>query len=804
MIYPAQRALSREHLLTVACVFLPVDHRLALAYAQAGSSTVVITKMYDLHNLGWNSFQQLCLTVTREILGQTVESFLDSSDGGRDGAFSGKWKPKGQEDLSGAFVIQCKFTSKLNYVLQLSDLSDEVEKAKRLVAVSLCDSYILMTNAGLTGTRAEEIKALFMGVGVKHVTTFGSTWVSDQIRENKRLRMLVPRVYGLGDLSQILDERAYLQARTILESMREDLAKVVVTNAYRKAAESLDKHGFVLLIGEPAAGKTTIASLLAMAALDQWNASMLKLDDPGQVADRWNPLEPSQFFWLDDAFGVTQYEDFLVHRWNHILPQIKPMLRKGAKIVMTSRDYIYNRARKDLKESAFPLLKESQVVIDVHDLSADEKRQILYNHLKLGKQPRDFRIEIKPYLEGVSSHARFIPETARRLAEPLFTKDLFIDPYYLGQFVEKREQLLQEVLQGLDADSKAALALIYMRNDRLESPIALEPPETEALARLGSDLGGCVTALEALNGSLALHSQVGEESFWRFKHPTIGDAYAESLVHSPELLGIYIRGSAPDRLVDQVTCGDVGIEKAVVVPKPLYPLMLSKLAEVKESKAYKSQWLSTWGARRDLQNFLSRRCSKEFLSLYLQTNSSLLDEVAMPGLFLDTVPEVRLAERLHEFGLLPEEKRKQFVATVSAYAVKGEDMDALNDDGIRSLFKDEEFEELVQRAQTELLPRLADVREEWQSNFSSDTPASHMQQLLEGLNTLKKRFAADADAVKVIDREIRRTNEWIGENTPEEPERKARKLGKVEAQDKPQTARSIFDDIDADEGPESD
>jgi len=52
---------------------------------------------------------------------------------------------------------------------------------------------------------------------VKHVRTFGSTWIGEQIRENKRLRMLIPRVYGLGDLSQILDERAYLQARLILE-----------------------------------------------------------------------------------------------------------------------------------------------------------------------------------------------------------------------------------------------------------------------------------------------------------------------------------------------------------------------------------------------------------------------------------------------------------------------------------------------------------------------------------------------------------------------------------------------------------
>ena len=45
--------------------------------------------MYDLHTLGWHSFQQLCLTITREILGQTVESFLDSSDAGKDGAFAG-------------------------------------------------------------------------------------------------------------------------------------------------------------------------------------------------------------------------------------------------------------------------------------------------------------------------------------------------------------------------------------------------------------------------------------------------------------------------------------------------------------------------------------------------------------------------------------------------------------------------------------------------------------------------------------------------------------------------------------------
>jgi hypothetical protein len=88
---------------------------------------------------------------------------------------------------------------------------------------------------------------------------------------------------------------------------------------------------------------------------------MLKLDDPGKVVERWNPHEPSQLFWLDDAFGVQQCEDFLVQPLEPCAPDNQGDARQGAKIIMTSRDYIYNSARRDLKESAFPLLNEGTV-----------------------------------------------------------------------------------------------------------------------------------------------------------------------------------------------------------------------------------------------------------------------------------------------------------------------------------------------------------------------------------------------------------------------------------------------------------
>ena len=755
--------------------------------------------MYDLHKLGWQSFQQLCQTILRDILCQTVESYLDTHDGGRDGAFAGIWRASGGEDLTGPFVVQCKFTGKADYVLRPSDLSDEVEKARRLVAQERCQSYLLMTNAGVTGTRAETISDLFKSVGVKHMGVFGSTWINQQIRESKHLRMLVPRVYGLGDLSQILDERAYLQARNILESMREDLAKVVVTDAYRRAAEALDEHGFVLLIGEPASGKTTIASLLAMAALDQWDSSILKIRKPREVSDHWNPDEPSQFFWLDDAFGMMQYDYSSVQDWNHILTDFPAMLRTGAKIVMTSRDYIYNSARQGLKESAFPLLKESQVVIDVHELSLQERQQILYNHLKLGKQPRSFRTKIKPHLDSVAGHPRFIPETARRIADPRYTRNLFITDYHVDQFVVKREELLQEVVGQLDVDSKAALGMVYMRDGHLQSPVEIRPSETQAIERLGSDLGRCIQALEVLQNSFVTLSYASSEPVWQYKHPTIGDAYAAIIRKNPEHLGIFIQGTAPERLVNQVTCGDVGITNATIVPTSLFPQVLAKLDELSRRTRDKSDWRAAYEAERALHGFLSKRCSKEFLERYLQRNPGLVDEVSEPGLMLNGNSEVDLAKCLQEHGLLPEDMRKTFVRTVGEYAIDGMDASALSDGDIRSLFTDAEYEDLVQRIRADLLPRLDDVRRDWESNLPSDySPEDYMGPLYDLFDALKTLFADDPVVNQTINREKSALAAWIGEHSEDDVETNPRQFGQIETPVEMVGARSIFDDLDSD------
>jgi len=753
---------------------------------------------YDLDRLGWYDFQNLCVTIMQEVLGQTVTNYLDTNDAGMDGAFAGIWKESEGEDLQGQFVIQCKFTNISNSNLKMSNLKDEFLKIERLVKNGRCDCYILMTNHGISGKFELEYEKNLKSLGVKSWRIFGKNWISNQITKSSRLRAMVPRVYGLGDLSQILDSRAYSQARQLLNSMREDLSKIVITSSYEQAVEAMSEHGFVLIIGEPAAGKTTIASLLAMAALDQWQFNTLKLDNPQAIIDHWNADDPSQFFWIDDAFGVTQYESNLVTKWNHILPQIKAMLNQGIKIVMTSRDYIYKRARNDLKDGAFPLLNESQVVIDLQKLSIKEREMILYNHLKLGRQNSSFLQKIKPFLQSLATNNNFIPEIARRLSDPFFTKKLSLNEEDLHEFIDKPEKLLEDVIKGLDNACKSALGLIYMNNGQLQSPASLNEIEQNTILMLGSNVGDCVLALDSMDGSLVRHSYSDDDAVWKFKHPTIADAFANLITKNPNLLEIFLIGTDTEKLMEQITCGNVGLEKTIIIPKSQYKNILKKINDFNHSSKFKTEFISKWQAETSIMSFLAKRCSKDFLKLYFDNDPDMYDKLVKPTPSFRYSYEINLIVKLNDHKILPERERLRFVDHICTYTLRGDDLEIFDDESLKSVFKDDELQELQDKVKIELLPEISSLRLDEQRNFNPEgayTPDEHMDSFISNMNILLELF--DNEYIKKdIEREIVYAQEWIDQTEYEDKIISERKLNVSNNQNTIVTSRSIFDDID--------
>jgi hypothetical protein len=279
---------------------------------------------FQLHQLGWFAFEQLCRTICREVWGQPIEAYSRGPDGGRDGSFYGPWSNGSDQSRA---VLQCKHTSVSGGHLSLTDMDSEFAKVGRHVAAGRCDVYLLMTNARVSGDAAAAIDEGLQAVGVKRVIIQGYETICELLTAQKSLRALVPRLYGLGDLTEILDDRAYGQAEAILAMMHDDLARLVPVEAHRSAHHALREHRFTLLIGRPGSGKSSIAASLSIGAMDLYDARPIKLSRIEDLPDRWNPREPNQFFWLDDAFGATQYEHATSAAWNRATHHIGAALR---------------------------------------------------------------------------------------------------------------------------------------------------------------------------------------------------------------------------------------------------------------------------------------------------------------------------------------------------------------------------------------------------------------------------------------------------------------------------------------------
>ncbi len=749
---------------------------------------------FELHTLGWRDFQNLCITILGEVMGQSVQSFCATNDAGRDGAFRGIWVPTRQMPLTGSFVVQSKFSAKPGKHLRLSDVSDELEKAERLAAAGLADNYILMTNCQLSARSDAEIRAAFEDLlGIEHCLVLGQEAVTRYIVENKRLRMLVPRVYGLGDLSQILDERAYRQAHEILTTLKGELVKFVITHAFRKSVRALNRHSFVLLLGEPACGKSTIASALALASADRWGCQVVKVRDAAHFEEHWNPDEPEQFFWVDDALGQTQYERDRALAWNREFSHMETALKLGARVVFTSRDYIYREALAELKESAFPLLRESQVVIEVEKLSIQEKEQILYNHVRLGDQPAKFKTAIKPFLPQVAAHSKFLPEIARRLGSKLLTRNLDIYESQIMDFVQNPQEWLCDVIKTLDEPTQAALALVFMNAGKLQSPLRLTTEEERALTLLNATPGTARKALTAQDGTLVVLGMERGKHWWSFKHPTVRDAFGILIAKERELMDIYLAGTPVEALVEEITCGKVEFSGVkVVVPENLFGKVVQRLSEI------------PWGSvdeRRMLGGFLERRCNRKFMELYLQKHPHFIARLTVHS-WLAYVPDVRVIARLHELKLLPEKKRQEFIGRATRLAVETPDADFLQNPKLRALFRPIELRAVLRRVREELLPQLDGMIKEWTERFErddeDDDPDNHFWTLRDSFKAYQKAFNGNLRVAKRFDRALTRIDQKVEELRKREDKSSSDEIASTEtADDEVKSERSVFDDVDA-------
>lgn len=739
---------------------------------------------FDLTKLGWKAFQDLAAAVAAEILNRPVQTFLGSKDGGRDGAFLGTWASDDGDLVKS--TLQCKFVGKPGGTLTLAGLKDELPKAAELVSQGLAEDYVILTNAGVSGVADKKICAAFEAVGVKRCQVFGGAWIQQQLNESTRLRMLVPRTYGIGDLSHIIAGHAYKQAKGILNSMGSDLSCFVPTDAYRSAVKTLQDSRFVILVGDPASGKSTIAAILALGALDDGCVGAVKINSPDQL-HLWHPGE-KQLLWVDDAFGPNHFDLDRMSRWNAELGTLRAAIEGGSRIIFTSRNYVWAAARPHLKMSAFPLLKESQVVVNVQELSENERAQMLYNHVRR-VQPKEMRKRLKQYLPAIATNPAFLPETARRLGDPLFTCRLQLSAGRLRELVEQPVEFLTEVLEQLDAPSQGAIALIFLNSEvGVASPIGQNPALKMVERLLGVQPAEVAKAIVHLNDSLTRLQSAEDGDRWVFRHPTVTDAFAEIVARSPELIELYVQGAKLDRLVREVVCAPISAEHAFVrVPATLFPLLLKRFQDCEIDESFKS--------------FLGARAGADFLARMVATRPEIMDWAN--NLKIDNLtPGSRLLlAALNSYNLLPESARAAIVELLDKDAITWLQTSVFTEKIYHQILTKEEFANLAERFRKEWLADLPNLLDNLQGRFSSDHEAGLYEEFKESIERAEPFFFPEGptDELDMFYAEISAHIESLESDEASSDSswsEQAAKSASLAAASATEVSSTIFDDVD--------
>ena len=118
----------------------------------------IMRRDFRLYELSDDDFEDLCVKISVDWLGEGVTPFAPGPDGGRDGKFTGKANkfPSESEPLEGMAVLQAKHSA--SPIASYSDTSfqralkkEEYPRIKKLVSDEMCEHYTY-SGEGFPGT----------------------------------------------------------------------------------------------------------------------------------------------------------------------------------------------------------------------------------------------------------------------------------------------------------------------------------------------------------------------------------------------------------------------------------------------------------------------------------------------------------------------------------------------------------------------------------------------------------------------------------------------------------------------------
>jgi hypothetical protein len=490
---------------------------------------------YDFRSLSSNDFQNLSRDLLQAELGIRFENFAPTMDRGIDARHRGT-------------ILQAKHYATFATLLRTLR-RDELPKINELQP----RRYLLVTSLSLTVPAKEKLHAL-LTPHTKDGDIFGREDLNELLnrhgdveRQNYKLWLTSTAV-----LQRILHAGIWDDTALTIDRIRLKTARYVPNPSLQRARDILEEHHYCIIAGIQGIGKTTLAEILMLDYLDQ-GYDVFRIDALSEIKPVRNP-DRKQFFYFDDFLGTTTLD-----RLERTEPQRLTEFMDDAKrnpnwrFVMTTREYILNKAQLRHEILANRKLELQKCVVALHDYTRYLRAEILYNHLyfsDITDKHKHALLEGQAY-RRIIAHKNYSP----RIIEHITKRDIAA-----AQPAEHYERYVQSVLENpqllwahafdhqlTDAARNLLLVLMTLPHETALPDVraAFEPFHHAMHERLKFTLTNTDVrdALRELDGNFITIDRWGTDDTIKFHNPSVQDFLEHRLTNETEIVRTLIDSS---------------------------------------------------------------------------------------------------------------------------------------------------------------------------------------------------------------------------------------------------------------------
>ena len=394
---------------------------------------------YDFQTLSFDEFERLI----RDLLQKFWDVHLESFKAGRDGGIDLRYTTASGHSRT---IVQCKrYATNAFPQLHRELVNAEAAKVKALKP----DRYVIATSVALSPDNKAKIVEAFFPYCHGPQDVFGRDDLNSLLGRYPDIEQQNVKLWlsGIPMLEKLLHADVFNLTAATIDSVRNELARIVIHDGINEARQMLEKHRHVVLVGLPGIGKTTVAQILLAERIHEGDEPVCVTGDVNEaMALLTKPMaDPNHRLVIhyDDFLGQTSLEAKFNKGEEQRLSRLVETVRRmpNVRLVMTTRDYILEQAKNVHEHFARAEPEWAKCSVRLEHYDEGRRARILYQHLYFSDLPNsrlNALLKTKTH-KAIIRHPNFNPRIISALCKRVAT-DNMSDAEFVASVLNKLDQ----------------------------------------------------------------------------------------------------------------------------------------------------------------------------------------------------------------------------------------------------------------------------------------------------------------------------------------------------------------------------